>query len=164
MVRAYPIQHKERFIAVSTAYGFALHIPGTPVPGVVGVVLNSLHVEWLMLFPVLFALSIVCLLANWLIYYFIEVGSETADAEVVNLRESDAASPLPRLLEMVFAIVLLIFGLALLEHWLHLGLMTAVTLLVIPFALAWSLVIGSGQAFFVEANIQMATRLPPWPC
>lgn len=160
VVRAYPIQHKERFIAVSTAYGYALPILWTPVSGVVGVVLYTLHVEWLMLFPVLFALSIVCLLANWLIYYFIEADGGTVAAEVANLRESDAASPLPRLLEMVLAIVLLIVGLALLEYWLHLGLITAVTLLVIPFALAWSLVIGRGQAFYAEAGMQMATRLP----
>lgn len=160
VVRAYPIRHTERFIAVSTVYGYALPILWTPVSGVVGVVVYTLHVDWLTLFPLLFALSIACLLANWLIFYFIELrGAPAAAAEFVPMR-GDAISPLPRLMQMVVAVVLLIVGIMLLEYWFRIGLIPVVTLLAIPFALVWSAAIGKARAFFGEARVQMATRLP----
>lgn len=160
VVRAYPVRHAERFIAVSTVYGYALPILWTPVSGVVGVIVYTLHVDWLTLFPVLFALSIACLLANWLIFYFIELRGAPVPAADPDLTQGAAVSPLPRLVQMVAAIVLLIAGIVLLEHWLRIGLITVVTLVAVPFALAWSAVIGKAGAFFGEAALQMAVRLP----
>jgi len=160
VVRTYPIRHPERFIAVSTVYGYALPILWTPVSGVVGVIVYTLHVDWLTLFPVLFALSIAGLLANWVIFYFIELRDEPAPAAEFDPVQGAAASPLPRLMQMVAAVTLLIAGIVLLEYWLHIGLITVVTLVAIPFALAWSAVIGRARAFFGETRVQIAVRLP----
>jgi hypothetical protein len=63
-------------------------------------------------------------------------------------------------MQMVAAVMLLIAGIVLLEYWLHIGLITVVTLVAIPFALAWSAVIGQARAFFGETRAQMALRLP----
>ena len=160
VVRVYPIRHKKRFIAVSTVYGYVLPILWTPVSGVVGVVTNTLHVDWFALFPVLFALSIACLMANWLIFYFIELRNETAPADEVDLTQGGEASPIRRIMEIVLAMVLLIVSIVLLEYWLHIGLITVVTLVSIPFALAWSAAIGKGRAFFIQTRLQMSATLP----
>lgn len=160
VVKAYPIRHRERFIAVASVFGYALPILWTPVSGVVGLVLYALHVDWLALFPALFMLSIACLLANWLIFYWLEARGLPAAPAAVDLAQRDAASPLPRLLQMLLAIVLLIAAIVLLEHGLQLGLITAVTLVAIPFALVWSVMLGRGGAFLAETRLQMGLRLP----
>lgn len=160
VVKAYPIRHTERFIAVSTVYGYALPILWTPVSGVVGVVLNSLHIEWLALFPALFALSIACLLANWAIFYLIELRGTAAPIWMSGHTAGGATPPIGRLAQMVLAIVLLIAGIVLVDSWLHLGLITVVTLIAIPFSLAWSAVLGKTTAFLREAHMQTLVRLP----
>jgi hypothetical protein len=160
VVKAYPIRHSERFIAVSTVYGYALPILWTPVSGVVGVIVYTLHVDWLTLFPVLFALSIACLLANWIIFYFMELRGPAAQTLEHAPTPGGATSPIPRLMQMVLAIVLLIVSIVLMASWLHIGLITVVTLIAIPFSLAWSAVIGKVGAFVGEARLQMAVRLP----
>ena len=162
VVRAYRVRHPERFIAVSSVYGYALPILWTPVSGVVGVVVHTLHVDWLALFPLLFALSIACLLANWLIFYWIESRGDPAPPAASPSPPAgvDARAPLPRLAQMVAAVVLLVVAIMLLEYWLRIGLIPVVTLVAVPFALAWSAVIGKARPFFGEARLQLAARLP----
>lgn len=161
VVGAYPVKDKTRFMAVSATYGYVLPILWTPVSGVVGVVLYNLHVDWLALFPVLFALSVACLFANWAIFYLLELRGRAQAAPLARtLSQSGAASPVPRLLQMVLGIVLLVSSIAVLERWLQIGLITIVTLVALPFAFAWSAAIGRGGHFFREAGQQLAQRLP----
>lgn len=167
-VDAYPIENRRRFIAVSATYGYVLPILWTPVSGVVGVVLYSLHIEWLRLFPVLLALSIAGLFMNWLIFWLLELRHLSAEAAKITLppQPADAPlppaspSPLPKLLQMVAGIVVLVVCIGLLERWLHIGLVTVVTLAAIPLAFAWSAVIGSGRHFLREAGGELVVRLP----
>jgi hypothetical protein len=161
VVGAYPVGNKTRFMAVSATYGYVLPVLWTPVSGVVGVVLYSLHIDWIALFPILFALSIAGLLANWALFYLLELrGNTHTAAPAIAPLPNDAASPIPRLLQMVLGIVLLVVGIALLEQWLHIGLITVVTLIAIPFALAWSMVIGQGGQALRETVAQLRVRLP----
>lgn len=161
VVKTYPLANRTRFVAVSATYGYVLPILWTPVSGVVGVVLYSLHVDWLELFPTLFALSVAGLFANWIIFRLLESrsGAQPVQAEAAHVSDN-AASPVPRLLQMVLGIVLLVVGIALAEQWLRIGLVTVVSLISLPFALAWSMVIGKGSRFFGEAGQQFAARLP----
>ncbi len=164
-VDAYPIENRKRFIAVSATYGYVLPILWTPVSGVVGVVLYSLHIEWLRLFPVLLALSIAGLFMNWLIFWLLELRHLPAGAAKITLppQPADAPlppSPLPKLLQMVAGIVVLVVCIGLLERWLHVGLITVVTLAAIPLAFVWSAVIGSARHFLREAGGELVTRLP----
>jgi hypothetical protein len=164
-VDAYPIENRKRFIAVSATYGYVLPILWTPVSGVVGVVLYSLHIEWLRLFPVLLALSVAGLFMNWLIFWLLELRHLPAASAKIALPPEPAdaprpPSPLPKLLQMVAGIVVLVVCIGLLERWLHIGLITVVTLAAIPLAFAWSAVIGSGRHFLREAGGELVTRLP----
>lgn len=160
-VDAYPIENKARFIAVSATYGYVLPILWTPVSGVVGVVLYSLHVDWLSVFPVLLGLSVASLFANWAIFHLLEL-RHAAPAPPVDTHAlpGNTPSPLPKLLQMVLGIVVLVVCIGLLEQWLHIGLITVVTLAAIPLAFAWSAVIGQGRRFLPEAGQQLVARLP----
>jgi hypothetical protein len=161
VVGAYPVRDRTRFMAVSATYGYVLPILWTPVSGVVGVVLYSLHADWLALFPTLFALSIACLFANWAIFYLLEPrGNARPAPSAEEVAPGDRVSPAPRLLQMVLGIVLLVVSIAVLEQWLRIGLVTIVSLVSAPFAFAWSAAIGQGAHFFREAGRQLADRLP----
>jgi len=162
-VDAYPIADKKRFIAVSATYGYVLPILWTPVSGVVGVVLYSLHMDWFTLFPALFGLSLACLLANWVIFYLFEMRGVPA-AAVPPPPPAEAAdtgaSPVAKLLQMVAGIVALVVCIGLFEQWLKIGLVTVVTLVALPFAFAWAVANGNGGRFWREAGQQMLIRLP----
>lgn len=73
VVGSYPLSNKVRFMAVSATIGYVLPTLWTPVSGVVGLVLSSLRVDWLSLFPNLFALSVAGLGVNAAIFYVLEV-------------------------------------------------------------------------------------------
>jgi hypothetical protein len=148
-----------RFMTVSSTYGYVLPILWTPVSGVVGVVLHSLRLDWLSMFPILFGLSIVGLVMGWGLFYLLEMRGKPA-ALPSGGQPAQTAAPLARLLQMVAAIVLLVACIGLLDGWLHIGLVTIVPLVALPFALAWSAAIGQGRQALREAGRQTMYRLP----
>jgi hypothetical protein len=162
VIDRYPVDNKMRFMVVSAISGYVLPMMWTPVSGVVGVVLYNLHMDWLSMFPTLFALSIACLFTNWIVFYLLEVrnksGAPVVAAEAV--ADAEPVSPLPRLAQMLLGIILLVVTIALLEQWLQIGSITIVTLVSIPFAMAWSAVIGKAPQFVQGASAQLKSRLP----
>lgn len=164
VVRRYPVGDKVRFMAVSATYGYVMPILWTPVSGVVGVVLYTLRLDWLTLLPVLFVISFAGLVAGWLVFYLLEMRGRTLPAQTPEAAplptEEAGSSPVRRLWQMVLSIVILIGAIALLEQLLHIGLITIVTLLAIPYALAWSAAIGSGREAMNEVGRQLSSRLP----
>jgi hypothetical protein len=161
VVESYPIENRQRFIAVSAICGYVLPILWTPMSGVVGVVLHALHVDWIELFPLLFALSVACLLGNWLVFYLIELRCRNRPARDNAMEASaDIAPALQRLSRMLLAIVALVAGIVLLDSSLRLGLLAVVTVVAIPFAVAWSAAIGKGRAALAEVRAQLGSRLP----
>jgi hypothetical protein len=160
VVESFAIENRKRFIAVSAICGYVLPILWTPVSGVVGVVLMALRLDWLRLFPLLFALSAACLAANWLVFQFLELrnGNQPAPAHAADT--PDIAPALRKLARMLIAILALVAGIVLLDRWLHIGLLAAVTVVAIPFALAWCAVIGRGAEAIGEVRAQLALRLP----
>ncbi|MCG3134924.1 MAG: hypothetical protein LC131_19165 [Anaerolineae bacterium] len=160
VVGSYRLRNPVRFMAVAAAYGYVLPILWTPVSGVVGVVLHSLHVDWLSLFPILFVLSVAALCSNWAIFYLLEPwGKEQAAPITAEPTQRDTVSPVSRLLQMLLAIVLLVIAIVFLEEWLRIGLVTVVTLVTVPFALAWSAALGQTVGFLKETGSQLVPGL-----
>lgn len=160
VVGSYRLRNPVRFMAVAAAYGYVLPILWTPVSGVVGVVLHSLHVDWLSLFPILFVLSVAALCSNWAIFYLLESwGKEQAAPITAEPTQRDTVSPVSRLLQMLLAIVLLVIAIVFLEEWLRIGLVTVVTLVTVPFALAWSAALGQTVGFLKETGSQLVPGL-----
>ena len=162
VVKNYPLRDPMRFSTVSATYGYVLPILWTPVSGVVGVVLQSLRLEWTALLPLLMAMSVAGLLINWALFWLIELrGSAPAPAAADPPADARPLGPaLRHLAQMLLAIVLMVTAIGVLDHALHIGMLTVVTLLAIPFALAWSMALGNGADFVRAATQQLASRLP----
>jgi hypothetical protein len=161
VVENYPIDNKQRFMVVSAVSGYVLPMMWTPVSGVVGVVLYNLHMDWITMFPRLFALSIACLGGNWLVFYLLESRRGGRITTVAPSRVAPAVgAPLARIGQIVVGTLLLIACIATIEQWLHVPTTTVVTLVAIPFAFAWCAVIGQGRRFVNGVGAQLASRLP----
>lgn len=162
VVGSYPLANKVRFMAVSAAIGYVLPTLWTPISGVVGLVLSSLRVDWLSLFPNLFALSVAGLGVNAAIFYVLEVHGRAPRSGATEAAPELHRAPPPRgkLLEMGVAIVLLIGIIILVERWLTIGFVNVTILVSIPFALAWSAVIGQTGHFLEDAAQDLLDRLP----
>jgi hypothetical protein len=162
VVAGYPLRDPQRFATVATTYGYVLPILWTPVSGVVGVVLHGLHLEWTALLPMLMGLSIAGLLLNWALFWLIELRGRPA---VTTLGAPGTDQPplgpaLRHLAQMLLGIVLMVTLIAVFDRLLKIGMLTVVTLVAIPFSLAWSLALRRGRAFLHEAAHHMTSRLP----
>ncbi|MET0961930.1 MAG: hypothetical protein ABWY05_03810 [Noviherbaspirillum sp.] len=160
VVGSYPLRDATRFSTVSTIYGYVLPILWTPVSGVVGVVLYSLRLEWTALLPVLMGLSVAALLLNWALFWLIELRGRPAPVMAVPASRPPLAPALRHLAQMLLAIVLMVMLIGVFDRVLRIGMLTVVTLLAIPFALAWSMALGKGAAFLRAATQEMTSRLP----
>lgn len=160
VVGSYPLRNPVRFMAVSATYGCLLPILWTPVSGVLGVVLHTLNADWLSLFPILFALSIAALCSNWAIFYLLELrGKERSSPIEAEPAQPGMAFPISRLLQMLLGIVLLMIVIVLVEEWLQIGVVTVVTLVCVPFALAWSAILGKVGLFLKDNAHQLMPSL-----
>lgn len=161
VIASYQVDNKLRFMAVSAISGYVLPMMWTPVSGVVGVVLLRFKLDWASMFPTLLALSVACLAANWLVFYLLESRRVRLPMPPASPDElAGFASPWPRMIQIVLAIMVLVAGIALLESWFHVGTITIVTLVAIPFAFAWSAAIGEGRRFVRETPAEFGRRLP----
>jgi hypothetical protein len=164
VVGSYPLRDPQRFASVATIYGYVLPILWTPVSGVVGVVLHGLRLEWTALLPMLVGLSIAALLLNWALFWLIELrelpGRPAAVMPAPRADTPSIAPALRHLAQMLLGIVLMVTLIAVLDRLLKIGMLTVVTLLAIPFSLAWSLALGRGREFMRAAALHMTSRLP----
>jgi hypothetical protein len=161
VLAAYPLREPQRFAAVATTYGYVLPILWTPVSGVVGVVLHGLRLEWTALLPMLIGLSMAGLLLNWALFWLIELRGRPALAAPARGANQPPLGPaLRHLSQMLLGIVLMVTLIAVFDRLLKIGMLTVVTLLAIPFSLAWSLALGRGRAFMQAAALHMTSRLP----
>jgi hypothetical protein len=162
VVSSYPLRDPQRFASVATICGYVLPILWTPVSGVVGVVLHGLGLEWTTLLPMLVGLSIAALVLNWALFWLIELRGRPA---VAMLAPPGAGTPPPgpalrHLAQMLLGIVLMVTLIAVFDRLLKIGMLTVVTLLAIPFSLAWSLALRQGPAYLRAAALHMTQRLP----
>lgn len=162
VVGAYPLRDPQRFASVATIYGYVLPILWTPVSGVAGVVLHSMRLEWTALLPMLMGLSIAGLLLNWALFWLVELrGRPALTAPAARAMHQPPPGPaLRHLAQMLLGIVLMVTLIAVLDRALKIGMLTVVTLLAIPFSLAWSGALGQGRAYMRAAALHMTSRLP----
>jgi hypothetical protein len=161
VVKHYPLRNEVRFRSVSATYGYVLPILWTPVSGVVGIVVKSLDLKWTSLLPLLVAMSIAALFMNWAVFYWLESRTTSSHSDVA-LPELSRKPLLPSLLhlsQILLAVFVMVVAVGLLDKYSQMGMMSAVSVVAIPFAFFWSLAIKKGPAFGVKAKVQMRHQL-----
>ncbi|KIL37363.1 hypothetical protein SD71_01425 [Cohnella kolymensis] len=149
--------NRSKFLSVAIIHGYVLPVIWTPLSGVVGVFIALTNVDWLSIAAELFLISICGLLFNWIFFYFTAFKSnvypvrtndenhEMADeiaaaAEPITNRETKK-----KLTQVGIAVVCLILLIVGIDHFSSIGLVLTATLIAVPFAWIWSLMIGKGK-------------------
>ncbi len=155
-----PANERARFVTVSITCSHLLAMLWSPVSGVLAAILTGLKVSWFAVVGVMLPLSVLSLLAGWLVFALLD--------RQAHLALPAAAAPAPqalrqaraKLLQFIAVILLLVAITVGLDLLLHLGLVTSVVLSLIPFTLAWAMAIGHGRGFPAAALSDLAQRLP----
>ncbi|MDB5797468.1 MAG: hypothetical protein JWP36_1370 [Paucimonas sp.] len=156
-----PLQDRLRFMASSVTANHLLSMLWSPVSGVLAAILTGLRVGWFEIIGIMLPLSVLALLANWLLFQLMEPGSTQALPPAAGLPGGQQLTQArQRLLQLAGVILLLVAVMVGLEQWLRLGLVTVVVLATIPFTLAWSIAIGRGRPFVSAALTDLGLRLP----
>ncbi|WP_018132760.1 hypothetical protein [Effusibacillus pohliae] len=175
-VTRFGIRNSKRFTSLGMIHGYALPILWTPVAPIVGVVMDLTKANWLRMFPLLFGLSVVSLLLDWLLQQVAghQVAKKRLPLETkaeISLRElaatadsatcSGSHSPSKqKLTELAGAVILFLMLVVVLEHWLPFGLVTTVTILSLPFAFAWAMLLGQAKSFWREVHNHVTVQIP----
>jgi hypothetical protein len=156
-----PPDERARFVTVSITSSHVLAMLWSPVSGVLAAILTGLKLGWFAVVGVMLPLSVLALLAQWLLF----AGGDRQAQLHLPPPASTPSSPelalarrkLYQFIAVILALVAITVGL---EQGLHLGLVTAVVLALIPFTLIWAVAIGRGREFLPSALTDLGQRLP----
>lgn len=176
----YPIQERDRFISRAITHGYSMPVLWSPLAPIMGIVVEMTGVRWSDILPVVIPLSLAGLaldigMGMWTAKR--RMKSRNAMAQISGLAAS-AAVPAeqaraggPRLSEVlsdngakhplhIAAAIISFNGLVLLfEELTSISFLILVTVMVIPFAYVWSVLIGRGRLFLRTAREKLPQQL-----
>lgn len=172
-------EQTNKFVLSSIIHGYALSVTWAPVSGVLGVVLTITKVEWQNIMLPLWAISIGGLGASWLIYLLIRrlgprfrlVDGGMKHSAVMKEEESEiavalepngeqAVNPTMKMVQIVGAIVLLVVLVLTLNKMFLLSIVLIATVIALPFAYGWSLLLKKGSLFVKGTSSYVKDQLP----
>lgn len=159
------LHDKERFMSRAITHGFAMPLMWAPVTPIVGIVIEMTGVSWASMLPYVLPLSIAGLFLDWYLgkraaahrspHTKCEVSIEIAATKEGDRQERRSS----KIYHILIAIIIFNLLVSLLETQLHFSFIILVALIVIPFALGWSLLIRKGKAFASSLNEHFQTHL-----
>jgi hypothetical protein len=162
----FPLKNKERFMSRAITHGFAMPLLWAPVTPIVGIVIEMTGVSWGSMLPYLLPLSIIGLLIDWFlgsraskankVLHEKQAINETATAMEETVNKTHSAR---RILQIFVAIIIFNMVISLMEHMLPFSFIILVSLLVIPFALTWSVLLKKTKAFNFGLKEHFQTHL-----
>ncbi|WKB36676.1 hypothetical protein QS257_06680 [Terrilactibacillus sp. S3-3] len=145
----FTISNERRYFNRSITHGYAMPLLWSPATPIVGTVLGLTGVRYTSVFLYLFLLSLAGLVLDWC---FVALPFKTYRRRLLQTKifQNEMAAPLDekssgyrprRLFHILFAILMLDAMVSLLDHFFKLGFTFFISMLVIPFALSWSIFI-----------------------
>jgi hypothetical protein len=150
----FPLENRERFMSRAITHGFSMPLMWAPVTPIVGIVIDMTGVKWGAMLPYVLPLSVMGLLLDWYTGGYRKrnrapTGTSTAIDETAAAieREVVKSGGAGKLSHILIAIILFNIVISILEHSLSLSFLIVVSLLVIPFAFVWCLLLGQVRSF-----------------
>ncbi|NHN29508.1 hypothetical protein [Paenibacillus agricola] len=168
----YPIEQKERFISRAVTHGYSMPIVWTPVAPIVGIIVEMTGVRWSAILPIMIPFSLLGLVLDWFMGKRIanrrerHIGQLALD-ETAAAREQAVQAGLTQQgqmnahnpLHIVIAILIFNGLILVLETYTSFSFLLLVTLAVLPFGYAWSLLLGKGRAYIKEGTALLSKHL-----
>lgn len=168
----YPIKQKDRFISRAITHGYSMPILWTPVAPIVGIIVEMTGVSWSSILPIVIPFSLFGLVLDWLMGTWVanrrlKKISLNALEEISAARESAVGQQANGSAEgkgshpgqILIAIVVLNALVFILERFTHMGFLLLVSIIVIPFAYIWSLMLGKGKAFIAKSRTLLPSHV-----
>jgi hypothetical protein len=148
----FAVENKERFMSRAITRGFAMPLLWAPVTPIVGIVISVTNVSWVSILPYVVPLSLLGLGMDWFIgarrsKKMLTSGIEVSVHETAAAIEPGQLNSPGRIIQIFLAIIIFIIAISIAESRFHLSFLILVSLIVIPFALAWSLFLKKGTEF-----------------
>jgi hypothetical protein len=150
---SFPVRNKERFMSRAISRGFAMPLIWAPVTPIVGIVITMTGVSWVSILPYVIPLSILGLAMDWFIGsrqsqpMKLPQPGEVSVHETAAALEAGYAGRPGRVFQILIAIAIFNVLVSLAETQLSLPFLILVSLIVIPFAFSWSLILKKGKKF-----------------
>jgi hypothetical protein len=168
----YPIQQKDRFISRAITHGYSMPILWTPVAPIVGIIVEMTGVSWSAILPIVIPFSLLGLALDWLMGTWVanrrlkkislttleEISAARESVVVHQPNESNEVKG-SHPWQILIAIVVLNVLVFVLERFTHMGFLLLVSLIVIPFAFVWSLMLGKGMAFITSSRTLLSSHV-----
>ncbi|MEG9295864.1 hypothetical protein V6B33_05340 [Mangrovibacillus sp. Mu-81] len=150
----FPLENRERFMSRAITHGFSMPLMWAPVTPIVGIVIDMTGVKWAAMLPYVLPLSVLGLLLDWYTGGYrkrkrVRFGTSTAIDETAAAIEVEngKSGGTGKLSHILIAIILFNIVISILEHSLSLSFLIVVSILVIPFAFVWCLLLGQAGSF-----------------
>lgn len=150
-----PVKNKERFMSRAISRGFAMPLLWAPVTPIVGIVITMTKVSWVSILPYVVPLSILGMGIDWYIgsrksKIMVPHQINSAIHETAATLETSQPTRSGRVIQILLAIIIFNVVISLVESWFPYPFLILISLMVIPFALAWSLFLKKGKEFGVH--------------
>ncbi|RYL90335.1 hypothetical protein EWI07_11845 [Sporolactobacillus sp. THM7-4] len=163
----YPIHDQKRYLSRAITHGYAMPLLWSPVTPIVGTVLYLTGTSYMKVLPYLLVLSGGGLLLDW-IFAAHPFKTWHARKQLKTSRKQSAAAALDgtisqkpvRLLHILAAIIILNALITLLDHIFAVSFLFLVSLLVLPLAWIWCLLIKKGHLFLTGVKDHFITYIP----
>jgi hypothetical protein len=148
----FSVGNKERFMSRAISRGFAMPLLWAPVTPIVGIVISVTDVSWVSIIPYVVPLSILGLGMDWLLgarksnKMLDPVQNVSVHETAATIEPGQLNSP-GRVIQIFLAIIIFIVAISIAESLFHYSFLILVSLIVIPFAFAWSLFLKKGGEF-----------------
>jgi hypothetical protein len=149
----YSVANEYRFMSRAITHGFSMPLLWTPVTPIVGIVIEMNGVSWGSMLPYLIPLSLMGLSLDWML----ATRQYRKHQRALLLSEGETAAAIDdepletkrtsRLFHILIALVLFNLIVSLIESHTSFSFLFIVTLLVIPVALFWSILLQKGKQF-----------------
>ncbi|KAF0825664.1 hypothetical protein V7200_05185 [Cytobacillus firmus] len=150
---SFPVRNKERFMSRAISRGFAMPLIWAPVTPIVGIVITMTGVSWGSILPYVIPLSILGLAMDWFIgsrqskpMKLSHSGGESVHETAAALEAANDGRP-GRVFQILGAIAIFNVLVSFAETQVSLPFLILVSLIVIPFAFSWSLLLRKGKEF-----------------
>ncbi|WP_225435356.1 hypothetical protein [Bacillus aerolatus] len=148
----FSVQHEERFMSRAITRGFAMPLLWAPVTPIVGIVIVMTGVSWVSILPYVIPLSVFGLVMDW--YLGARKSKKIPDAqtslsahEMAATAQQNQLNRPGRVLQILLAILIFNMVISIAEAQFPYSFLILVSLMVIPFAFVWSILLKKGKEF-----------------
>lgn len=161
----YSVANEYRFMSRAITHGFSMPLLWTPVTPIVGIVIEMNGVSWVSMLPYLVPLSLMGIGLDWLLAT--RQYNKNVNAGYVTDKETAAAAEFvpqqtnrtSRLFHILIALIIFNVIVSIIEFKSSFSFLFIVTLLVIPVAFSWSILLRKGKLFLKETKEHFQTHV-----